>query len=69
MRRRPRILPSILRLSWLKLAEAGQDAMEFFEERAAIRQFDGGMSRGDAMQAALEETLQRFPPPADKSAA
>ena len=30
---------------------------EFFEERAAIREFDGGMSRLDARIAALEDVV------------
>lgn len=41
-------------------------AREHFEERAAIREFDGGLSRRDAEQAAMEETclwlLQRDSP-------
>ena len=41
-------------------------AREHFEERAAIRELDGGLSRRDAEQAAMEETclwlLQRDSP-------
>ncbi len=33
-------------------------AREHFEERAAIREFDGGLSRRDAERAAMEETLR-----------
>lgn len=32
-------------------------AREHFEERAAIREFDGGVSRRDAERAAMEETI------------
>lgn len=32
-------------------------AREHFEERAAIREFDGGLSRRDAERAAMEETI------------
>ncbi len=32
-------------------------AREHFEERAAIREFDGGLSRRDAEQAAMAETV------------
>lgn len=35
---------------------------EFYEERAAIREFDGGQSRGDAEKAAWAETQARFKP-------
>lgn len=31
---------------------------EHFEERAAIREFDGAQSRHDAERAAMEETIQ-----------
>lgn len=34
------------------------NAREHFEERAAIREFDGGLSRRDAERAAMEETLR-----------
>ena len=33
-----------------------EDAREYFEERAAIRQFSGGMDQCSAERAALEET-------------
>lgn len=33
-------------------------AREHFEERASIREFDGGQSRRDAERAAMEETIQ-----------
>lgn len=33
-------------------------AREYFEERAAIREFDGGDFRRDAERAAMEETIQ-----------
>ena len=32
-------------------------AREHFEERAAIREFDGGLPRCDAERAAMEETI------------
>ena len=32
-------------------------AREHFEERAAIRRFDGGLPRCDAERAAMEETI------------
>lgn len=32
-------------------------AREHFEERAAIREFDGGLSRRDAERTAMEETI------------
>jgi len=36
------------------------DAREYFEERAAIAEFEAGMSRADAEQFALELTLAHF---------
>lgn len=33
-------------------------AREHFEERAAIREFEGGLSRRDAERAAMEETIR-----------
>ena len=33
------------------------DARMHFEERSAIREFDGGLSRRDAERAAMEETI------------
>lgn len=33
-------------------------AREHFEERAAIKEFDGGLPRLDAERAAMEETIQ-----------
>jgi hypothetical protein len=36
---------------------------EFYEERAAIREFDGGQSRIDADRDAWEEAVQKFDPP------
>ena len=47
-------------------ATLDEDAREHFEERAGIREFDGGLSRRDAELAAMEETclwlLQRDSP-------
>jgi hypothetical protein len=34
--------------------------LEFFNERAAVRQYDGGMSRGDAERAAYRDTVEFF---------
>lgn len=38
------------------------DALEFFNERAAIRQFEGKQSQVEAERAALAETKKRFEP-------
>lgn len=35
-----------------------EDAREFFEERAAIREYDGGMSRKDAEAEARDDVLR-----------
>jgi hypothetical protein len=40
---------------WLETLD--DDAREFFEERAAIMEFDGGLSRMEAEQAAKALTL------------
>lgn len=36
-----------------------EDEREFFEERAAIREFEGGYSREEAEQLARQEMLER----------
>lgn len=36
-----------------------EDEKEFFEERAAILEFDGGLSREEAEQRAMEELKAR----------
>ena len=36
------------------------NAREYFEERAAIAEFEAGMSRADAEQFALEQTQAHF---------
>ncbi|KAB7623403.1 hypothetical protein [Alkalilimnicola sp. S0819] len=38
----------------------GEDAREFFEERAALIEFDGGIPRIDAERYALEQTREEF---------
>jgi len=43
------------------VARLGDDLREFFEERAAIREFDGGLPRDHAECAALLDTLRRDP--------
>lgn len=40
------------------VATVDEATREHFEERAAIREFDGGHSRRDAERAAMEETIQ-----------
>lgn len=42
------------------VAMLDDDAREFFEERAAIRQFDGGQDRASAELEAMKETLRKF---------
>lgn len=42
------------------------DEIEFFEERAAIREFDGGQARANAESGALRETAERYGKPASK---
>jgi len=37
-----------------------EDAREFFEERAALIEFDGGMPRRHAERYALEQTCEQF---------
>lgn len=37
-----------------------EDAKEFFEERSAIREFEGGQSRESAEAAAMAETLEHM---------
>lgn len=44
------------------------DEIEFFEERAAIREFDGGQARANAESGALRETAERYGKPAAKRA-
>jgi hypothetical protein len=39
-----------------------EDWQAHFEERAAIRQFDGGFTRAQAQSLALEDTLARLGP-------
>lgn len=41
---------------WASTLDAA--AREHFEERAAIREFDGGLSRRDAERAAMDETIR-----------
>ena len=36
------------------------DALEHFEERAAVMEFEGGLSREDAERLALEEVAARW---------
>ena len=48
--RRPRVRAAVLEEVW---PEAGE-----FEERAAIREFDGGMSRAEAEEAAYREVMK-----------
>ncbi|WP_027794284.1 hypothetical protein [Paraburkholderia acidipaludis] len=39
-----------------RVAEYDEDAREWFVERAAIREFDGGLPRPEAERLALEDT-------------
>ncbi len=39
---------------------SGEDCLMFFEERAAILEFDGGFSRRDAEIRALEECFEKW---------
>lgn len=39
------------------VATLNEDAREFFEERAAIREYDGGLSRQDAEAKARDDVL------------
>ena len=54
-------------------AQLDANAREFFEERAAIYEFDGGMNRRDAEAAAKAATEAQFgtagtsPPPPEKT--
>lgn len=56
---------------WVERLDA--NAREFFEERAAIYEFDGGMSRHDAEVAAKAATEAQFgtsgtsPPPPERN--
>lgn len=53
----------------IKVAALDEDAQEFYQERAAIRQFDGGLARSAAEAAAWEDTLRylaRRDAPADR---
>ena len=43
------------------VAHLNDDLREYFEERAAIREFDGGMPRDQAECMALLDTLRRDP--------
>ncbi|EIF29509.1 hypothetical protein BCh11DRAFT_04954 [Burkholderia sp. Ch1-1] len=43
-----------------KVADYDDDAREWFWERAAIREFEGGLSRQQAEQFALEDTERRL---------
>ena len=43
------------------MARLDEDLREFFEERAAIREFDGGLPRDHAECLALLDTLRRDP--------
>lgn len=48
--------------------EAMLNAVEFFEERAAILAFDGGLRRVNAESVALQETAARYGKPGAKRA-
>lgn len=50
-------LPLDLNLA-IKVDALDDDAQEFYQERAGIRQFDGGLSRPEAEAAAWEDTLR-----------
>lgn len=41
----------------IKVDALDDDAQEFYQERAGIRQFDGGLSRPEAEAAAWTDTL------------
>ena len=41
----------------IKVFALDDNAQEFYQERAGIRQFDGGLSRVEAEAAAWEDTL------------
>lgn len=41
----------------IKVDAIDDDAQEFYQERAGIRQFDGGLSRAEAEAAAWTDTL------------
>ena len=47
--------------SRLSRAESPLAEVEWFEERAAILQFEAGLSRADAEQAAATSTMARYP--------
>jgi len=42
--------------AWLLTLDA--NAREFFEERAGIRQFDGGLSREEAERLAMQDVIK-----------
>ena len=37
-----------------------EDIMEFFEERAGVREFDGGYSRDEAERLAFQDTIDYY---------
>ncbi len=41
----------------IKVGALNEAAQEFYQERAGVRQFDGGLSRPEAEAAAWEDTL------------
>lgn len=58
--RKQEVLQALAWTPWQRLAESGAEVREVFEERASIRQFDAGLTRTEAENAALAETLERF---------
>jgi hypothetical protein len=44
----------------MRVARLDADQREFFEERAAMREYEGGLSRRQAEWAAWSDTLQHF---------
>lgn len=42
----------------IKVEALDASAQEFYQERAGIRQFDGGLSRPEAEEAAWKDTLR-----------
>ena len=43
----------------ITVADLSEDEFEFYEERAAIIEYDGGLQREDAERMALDEVISR----------
>lgn len=43
----------------IEIEDLGEEELAYYEERAAILQFDGGLTRPEAERRALQETLKK----------